>query len=254
MEEPVGDAEGSRLVAELNNILRTKEEKAFAISSLEEVVRADGVVSPAEQAVLDDMSTAIELVSEGLFTQLSKLARGAIRKRSEVMVDAPNRESYFEEYLTNKVYYEVLRRQDLGDIELNIDDADLRKLSAADGLKAKVARVDREVSDSEYDKMKDLLEDGCRAEAAEAAFVAEVAISEATPELDLVRLTREFVSRTSASERARFLDVRFSVADADGFVTDQEIEEMHKIATSLLLSSYSVHDAQLKIPVDRRAS
>ena len=88
----------------------------------------------------------------------------------------------------------------------------------------------------------------------EASFVVEVALTEVTAELDYTRLTREFVTFTTVTERARFLDILFAVADADGFVSLEEIREIHTIATHLLLSSQSVEEAQKRIPAERRAS
>jgi uncharacterized tellurite resistance protein B-like protein len=65
-------------------------------------------------------------------------------------------------------------------------------------------------------------------------------VSEATPDLDEVRFTREFVYLTTPSERARFLNILFSVVDADGFVTEDELTEIRHIAYKLMPSYRTV--------------
>jgi uncharacterized tellurite resistance protein B-like protein len=81
-----------------------------------------------------------------------------------------------------------------------------------------------------------------------SAFVAEVAVAEVTPEMDYYRLTREFFTTTSEVERVRFLDVLFSVAVADGYASNAEIEEIRAIANALKLTHQQFIDAKLKIP------
>ena len=119
---------------------------------------------------------------------------------------------------------------------------------------AKVALVDRELADEESHAMKRTLETYWNINPYEASFVVEVALAEETADLDYTRLTREFVTFTSVTERARFLDILFAVADADGFVSLEEIREIHNIATHLLLSSQYVEEALKRIPAERRAN
>ena len=68
------------------------------------------------------------------------------------------------------------------------------------------------------------------------------------------RLTREFSTSTMEEERVRFLDVLFAVADADGHVSHEEIEEIRRIAKSLNLTHKQFIGAKLKIPRERRAN
>ncbi len=254
IESPVGTAERARLVELLQAALRTPKDRALALSALEDLIQADGVVTDEERAVVEEIKTAIEAVDLGVIGQLGRLIQGPVQRRSQAVANAPNREEYFEDFIKNKVYYAVRQRLNLGELDLDIAEADLRKLSLAGGLMARVAHVDREVTEDEFDMMVNALQAGWDITREAAAFVAEVAVSEISADLDYFRLTREFSTSTTEDERVRFLDVLFAVADADGQVSHEEIEEIRGIARSLNLTHKKFIGAKLKIPRGRRAN
>jgi uncharacterized tellurite resistance protein B-like protein len=254
IESPVSAAERARLVELLQAALRTPKDRALALSSLEDLIQADDVVTDEERAVVEEIRTAIEAVNLGMIGQLGRLIRGSVQRRSQAVANAPNREEYFEDFIKNKVYYAVRQRLNLGEVDLDIPEADLRKLSLAGGLMARVAHVDREVTEDEFDRMVHALQAGWDIAREAAAFVAEVAVSEISADLDYFRLTRQFATSTTEDERVRFLDVLFAVADADGHVSHDEIEEIRRIAHSLNLTHGQFIGAKLKIPRGRRAN
>ncbi len=143
---------------------------------------------------------------------------------------------------------------ELGEAEFDIPEADLRKLSLAGGLMARVAHVDREIQDSEINYMIEILVKDWDVKTHEAAFIAEIALNEASPDLDYYRLTRRFFESTSAEEREAFLDVLFDVAAADGFVSNEELEEIRTISNTLKLTHRQYINAKLKIPRELRAT
>jgi uncharacterized tellurite resistance protein B-like protein len=254
IESPVDAAERARLVELLQAALRTPKDRALALSALEDLIQADGVVTDEERAVVEEIKTAIEAVDLGMIGQLGRLIRGTVQRRSQAVADAPNREEYFEDFIKNKVYYAVQQRLNLGQVELDIPEADLRKLSLAGGLMAQVAHIDREVTEDEFDRMVHALQSGWDITPEAATFVAEVAVSKVSADLDYFRLTRQFSTSTTEVERVRFLDVLFAVADADGRVSHDEIEEIRRIARSLNLTHKQFIGAKLKIPRERRAN
>jgi len=254
IESPVGAAERARLVELLQAALRTPKGGALALSALEDLIQADGVVTDEERAVAEEIKTAIEAVDLGIIGQLGHLIRGTVQRRSQAVANAPNREEYFEDFIKNKVYYAVRQRLNLGEVELDIPEADLRKLSLAGGLMARIAHVDREVTEDEFDTMVNALQAGWDITREAATFVAEVAVSKVSADLDYFRLTRQFSTSTTEDERVHFLDVLFAVADADGHVSHDEIEEIRRIARSLNLTHKQFIGAKLKIPRERRAN
>ena len=65
IESPVDAAERARLVEALQAALQTPEDKALALSALENLIRADGVVTKEEQRVAKEIGAAIEAVGVG---------------------------------------------------------------------------------------------------------------------------------------------------------------------------------------------
>jgi uncharacterized tellurite resistance protein B-like protein len=246
LETPVGDDERARLVADLQDALRTSEERELTISALDELIHADGAVTEEELAVFDEIKSAINTGDAGIFTPLARLIRGPVQRRSSVVANAPNREQYLDDFVKNKVYYSVQQRLNLGEGQLNITDEELRKLSLAGGLMAKVAHVDQNVTEDEFDSMVQALEAGWDISPESAALVAQVAASEVSADLDYFRLTREFFSSTTGDERVRFLDVLFAVAESDGGISHYENEEIRRIAFSLNLTHDQFIDAKKK--------
>ena len=251
IKSPVGDAERERLVDQLKGQLQSDEDKALAKQALEELVGADGVVTDEERAAIDSIEEEIDAVNFGRF---GRLISGSLSRREEAVQDAPNREEHFEDYIKNKVYYGVQLRKDDQDFSLDVPDSELRLLSLAGGLMARVAHVDLEVTDDEIAAMVKALESGWELSDDQAAFVVEVAVSEIGPDMDYYRLTREFFENTENDQRVGFLNVLFAVGDADGRVTNEEIEEIRSIANALRLPHKNFIDAKLTIPKDRRSS
>jgi uncharacterized tellurite resistance protein B-like protein len=254
IESPIGPQERARLVEDLKTTLTSSADKALALSALDDLIHADGEITESERAVVEEIRAAIESVDVSILGKIGRLIQGPIRRRSEAIANAPNREAYLEDFIRNKVYYALRQRLRQGAENLNLPDDALRKLSLAGGLMARVAHVDREVTEAEIAAMEAALQRHWKITPTEAALIAEVAVSSLAPDMDFYRLTREFFTSTSPDERVKFLDVLFAVADADGHVSFEEIEEIRAIANVLRTTHKQFIDAKLKIPRQRRAN
>ena len=243
LEAPIDEAERARLVAELQDALRSPQDRALALGTLDEMLHADGEVTEEEERVAAEIREAIEAVDVGLF---SRLVKGMTQRRTEATIDAPNREDYLDDFLQNKVYYGVRRRLALGEGELDLDELALRTLSLAGGMMAQVARVHPDVTDDQVAAMVGALQRHWHLTEEEAAFVAGVAISETATLLDRYRLARRFAEACSYEERAEFLQVLFAVAAADGNLTHEETEEVREISHWLKLSHRDFIEAKIK--------
>ena len=253
IDSPVDDAERERLIADLQSALVSKQDKELAISELDQMIHADGELTPEEEAVVEEVKAAIGAADSRIFGGMGRLVRGPVSRRSQIVANAPNRELYFEDFMDNRIYYNIRRRLDLNADGLHISDDDIRKFSLAGGLMARVAYVDRDVTESEYEYMKNALGRCWQIGEEETAVVIEVAVSEISKDLDYYRLSREFFESTNEDERICFLDVLYAVADGDGRVSFEEIEEIRTIANMLKLTHKQFIDAKLKIPRERRS-
>ncbi len=256
-ESPIGAAERAWLVDQLCQAIRTEQDKALIISSLKDMVEADGVMTEAEQAVLSEIKMMIENVDTGIFDTLKHFLQDALQRRVQTMSAAPNREKYFKEFLRNKVYYEIRRRMESGEAKLDIPDDYLRKLGTIGGMMARVAQVDNIVLEKEMDKMGSIAETGWGAmsilqtgwglSSEAAAVVIEIAMSEVSKNFDYLRMSRDFFDIATPAERADLLELLFAVANADGHISNDEFNEIRTIADYLLLSNHRVNEAYSKI-------
>ena len=252
MHAPIDDAERQRLIEDLQSAMRTPKQKELIVQALDQMANADGEVTEEETAVINQIKQAIHNVDTSVVSQLGKLVGFAMKRRSTVAAKAPNRERFFNDFVKNKVFYAVARRLRIDQKEINIPEDQLRMLSLAGGLMAMVAHVDQQVVEEEFEAMVQAMETHWGVGKETAVFVAEIAVSEAAGELDHHRTVREFATSITPEERIRFIDVLFAVADADGHVTYDEIEEIRAITRSMHVHNQEFIKAKLKIPRERR--
>jgi len=251
IESPVGPEERQRLLNELQLAIGSAADKAMALSILEDVCQADGLFTDDERVVFDEIKANINAAQTGVVGAVSKLLGGALRRRSDALATAPNREHFFDDFIRNKIYFKISLRLQTDQANIQIAEPLLRKLCAAAGLMARIAHADDEIADEEFNAISDSLQTGWGLSEQEAALVAEIAISEVGAGMELHRLTREFFEATDDTERMQFLETLFQVAEAHGGTSHVEIEEVRKIAKMLHLSHRDFISAKLK---DRRES
>lgn len=254
MDSPVSAAERADLIGDLQGALRSADDKALVMQTLENLVQADGTITPEEQAVVTEIQRALDEVDVGFFRQLSFLLQGPMQRRTDAVRRAANREQYFEEFVRNKVYYGLRRKLDQERIELELSDETLRRLSSFGGLMAKVAHIDGQVTEEELAEMVHVLQSVMQVTQEQAHLITEIAVSEVSHELDFLRLTRELAASITPEEGERLLHMLFMVAEADGFVSAEEIEEIFKISYSLNLTHRQFIQAKLTIAAENRAS
>lgn len=245
---PVGEAERERLVRELADLLETTTEKEQVAEALADVIQADGTVTETEKQVVAAIIQAIDHVDVSALGRLGRIVRHAVQRRQDAAANAPNRETQFDEFVHNRVYYRVCER--LAQKELNLNEAALRKLSLAGGLLARVAEVDQQVATTEIEAMTQVLQANWGVDHAAAAFVTEVAISEVKEGLDYYQLVEGFKAITNESERLHFLDALFAVAHADRDLFHEESEQIRRIARGLDLSRAQFMAARQRIMKD----
>jgi uncharacterized tellurite resistance protein B-like protein len=254
IETPVGEAERARLVADLQANLKSSEDKELAITMIDELVSADGEITAEERESVEQIKSAVRDANVGVLGSMGNFLGSSVNRRSNKVANAPNRELYLDDYVKNKVYYNVSRRLELEETAIDIPEKELRRLSLAGGLMARVAYVDHEVQEGEFDSMVSAIQNNWELSDVEAALVAESAVSAITKGLDYYRMSRQFFESTTEDERIHFMDALFAVANGDEGVSYLEIEEIRTIATVLKLTHKQFIDAKLKIPRERRAN
>jgi uncharacterized tellurite resistance protein B-like protein len=252
VESPVEEAERQRLITELEERLSSVEEKNLVIQALDQLVETSDGVGEAELMVVNEIKAEIQNAKTGSSHRWNLFARSSVKQRSESLQNLPNRELFLDDFVKNKIFYDVNRRLKIENSAQVISESELRKLCLAGGLLARIAYVDGQIKDVEAQVIQQGIQRFWMISEVEAALVLEVALSNVSQGLDLYRLNRQFFECTSDDERLRFLNALFVVAASDGFVTNDEIEEIRSIALGLLMTHEQFIDAKLKIPREQR--
>lgn len=245
IDSPIDPNERNRLVAELQAAIITPSDKELAKTTLDSIIQADGILAPEERAAAEVIQAAIDHVSVNVFAQMGKLMRLSMHRRDQSVSETSNREHHLEDFLRNRVYYKVRRRMDQEQIEIDLPDAELRKLGLAGGLLARVAHVDEQVTDEEFATIVQALRNGWNLSPEHATLVAETALATFERGLDFYRTSREFFAATNEAERIRFVNTLFDVAAADDKLSHEETEEIRTIAFVLKLTHKQFIDAKM---------
>jgi uncharacterized tellurite resistance protein B-like protein len=246
LDSPIGVDERSKLIQELTAQVSNPEDAALVKETLQQMVEADGQVTEEEQRTIQEVVDAMGSGSSSVFRSLSGLMKRPVARRSETATGAPGREAHLDDFINNKIFYEIERRLELDQMETSISEEDRRRLSLAGGLLARVANVDDEISDEEFDFIRGVLQAQWELEPEASAYVTQVAISEISKGMDYFRLTREFFKATTAGEREKFVFILFKIGAADGDLTFEETEEIRTIANGLKLTHQQFIDAKMR--------
>lgn len=256
LHSPVTPQERERLVEDLASQIRTERDRKLALEYLEALVHADGSLPAEEEQVFAEIREAIEQADTGVLGLMGSLVGSAVSRRSAAAADYPNRERHLEDFVRNRIYYSLSRRLHLEERDLlsELPEGRLRTLSLAGGLMARIAHVDKDISDEELTLIVRALQQDWDLSQEEATFVAGVATTEVATKLDRYRLTREFYEATERKQRLDFLRTLFEVAAADGKASHDEIEEIRTISRAFKLTHREFIEAKLTLPKERRAS
>ena len=252
MDSPVGPGEREELLKKVLSHIKSDEDKAFVLETIEKLFQADGVVSGEEDALLEEIRGMVSDVDTGIFARLTNMMKGVLTRRDEAYKTGAQGGRNIDDYMKNTVYYQLQLERKGKDIEFVVPEEDLRKLCLAGGLLARIAAIDAEISESEKQTIAQVLSAEWGLSEQEACFVAEVSCQRTVKGLDYFHLTRGFFDCTSFDERRRFLKCLFQIANASEKTSYDETEEIRKISNSLKLAHKDFIEAKLTIPDEER--
>lgn len=251
LESPVEDAEIVQLVDQLKSVLTDNNDRKIVMDYLHQIATIDGELSGEELAVLNEIENELtSSSSSGFMSSLRKMFGGSVDRRSTAVSQSATRDQYFNDFIQNKVYYELQRNGK----SLNIADQELRRIGLAGGLMARIVYVDHTVTKAETDTMAEVIQRYWGTDEETAVFIANVAIASVDTTYDYFRMTREFYEETTPEERIAFLDVLFNIAASDGQATFNEIEEIRLVSRGLNMPNETFINAKIKIPREKRAA
>jgi len=252
IDSPVSSEERDELLGEVLAQIRSEEDKDLVVGTLENLFKADGVVSNEERVLLEEVKKGVSDVSTGIAARLSGMIKGAMGKRVQTYGAATQRDSRIDDYIKNTVYYQLKSESEKKGMIIELPEQKIRKLCLAAGLLARISAVDSGISDEEKQSIKQVLSTEWSMSEQEARAVTEISCNRTLKGLDYFHLTREFFDCTSIDERRKFLKCLFQIANASDKTSYDETEEIRKIAKSLKLSHRDFIEAKLTIPDEDR--
>lgn len=248
MDSPVTAEETQQLLAAVLEGIRSKDDKTFVLDALRKLFQCDATVSPEESALLEEIERAVAGVSTDLASRMAKALRSALNKRGRACAAVTRRDERFDDYIHNTIYYQLTAQMEESQTTIDASEADLRKLSLAAGLMARIAHVDAEISDEERRAMRRAVATDWGLSDREADLLVTISCDRTTRGLDYYRLSRGFFEHTTLDERKKFLRTLFRIADASEQTAYEEVEEIRNIAKSLKLSNDDFIKAKMSVP------
>ncbi len=240
---PVLASERAELIAHAAAHIRGASDKALALEAVDNMIRADGIVDPEEDAVAREVRAAFAAVDVSLFAQLA-------RRIATVFQPPPSREAGLDLWRANPIAYYLQSRED--DAEQVADRPDVAVASLAAGIMAQVVRITPASAEQERPVLVEALQADWGVSPARAAQIADAALTLSRRDIDYHRLSRELVLLTDETQRVRLLDTLFTIANTADQVAPEEIDAIRVIANRLNLTHQQFIAAKLKIAPEQR--
>jgi len=249
MDSPVDESEREILLEDVLAALRNTSEKEQVLQTIETLIAIDGKISEEEKTIFNELKTAIESKQTGVLGLLSQLTGGVLKKKREIGKDIMLREQQLEDFIRNKILYDFRRKYP----ELTgISEEQLKKLCSASALLGRVAFVDGDFSQKEFEILVSLLISEWNLTEPDANLLAEIVHRRVMEGVDYHYLTHSFFEQTTPEERKHFIKCLFQMANASEKTSNEEIEEIRSIAKSLKIDHSDFIDAKLTISdIDR---
>ncbi|MDH4238092.1 MAG: TerB family tellurite resistance protein [Phycisphaerae bacterium] len=252
MDSPVSTEERMNLLRSVLEQIKSEEDKELVVSTLEKLVKADGVVTEEEKAVLEEVKNGVWDMNIGLLARVSKMIKTAVTGRDQHYKTAAQRESQIDDYIENNIYYNLKSESEKKGIKFDLPSEQVKKLCLAAGLLSRISAVDSDISDDEKRIIKNVLSTQWGLSEQQAQIVTQISCDKNLQGLDYFRLTRGFFDCTTLDERRDFIKCLFRIANASEKTSYDETEEIRKISNSLKLTHKDFIDAKLTIPDEDR--
>ena len=236
MDSAVSDEETEQLIGRVLEQIKSSQDKDFVINAVEKLIEADGVVTEDEQLILEEIKQAVENVDTGIFGKLGKALKMCIGKRNTAYSAGAQREEQIEDFVKNTIYYQLAKDGEAEDIQSRLGEEKVRQVCLAAGLMARVAHVDKDISQDELTAIKNVLQTSWGLNDKEAETVARISCERTLKGLDYFRLARSFFQCSDVEQRRSFLRSLFYIANASENTSNDEVEEIRSISNSLKLT------------------
>lgn len=235
MEYPMTENELQHLLRDFNRLIKTPEQREYAINAVAKVIASDGVVTEEEQEALNYMSRSIK--EDTLLDKLIELLKKALflarerRKKSAALTY--NREKDLDDFQFNPVFFQLTRKAKELNQPLQFTKHELRKLCLAGALMARVVQADEIIHDDELALMLEELVEKWKMSEDAAWIVMSVALNKDYGDMDILRISRQFYEVSDRDERNQFFEVLGAIAYADDHLSTEELDALEDLGAHL---------------------
>jgi uncharacterized tellurite resistance protein B-like protein len=230
MDAPVSPEEQQQMIQELLQMIQTDSERRFAAEALSRIIRADGVVYPAEIEFVDAIEKQLAEIDTGFMREMNSLVRTLSSSQETAKTDEI---THALRRVMHDHFAETARAT--RDWDLGLPREELQKLCLAAILMAHIAGSDADIDPQEEAVIAQAIATHWQLNEQQAKCIADLALTGALARLDLIRVCRQFHEITTELERQQLIDTLNTIAMADGSFSEDEFGNIQLIANNLKL-------------------
>ncbi|MDP6558791.1 MAG: TerB family tellurite resistance protein [Candidatus Binatia bacterium] len=244
--ERVGAEEMKRVTRRFLSRVRRGKDRRMLVEAVEHLLKSDDHMAEGEKEWLRELEESLSASKRSVFfiDELKSLLRigGAGGGRIH-----EGREADLHDFIHNRVLFKLRRR--LGPERLGEEGTPekLKKLTLSCALLGRVGYVNNEFLPQEEEFIKKILHEVWGASPSLAEAVMETADEAIRQGMDLHRLVKEVKETMSPAERRLLLEGVFALSLAEGKMSNDEVEDIRKIAYMLDFSHKQFIAAKLKV-------
>ena len=244
--EKVHAEEAKRALRRFLSRIRKPAERRKLVQAVEQLLKGDGELADAEREWLEDLEQAIAETSGGSF--LLDGLRSFIRLGGQsVESSAGGREAELHDFIHNRVLFKLRRRLGSKRLEREGKPEKLKKITLSAALLVQVGYVDEEFLPQEEKFIQSVLCKVWGLSSPTAEAITKIAAETMTRSVDQYRLINEAKATMSTAERKVLVEGLFTLANVEGKMSVEEIEEIRDIAHAFGFSHKEFINAKLKV-------
>lgn len=233
LADPIAESEAATIVDDFLASSRGAE-RATVIAAVRDLLLSDGDLDDREASFIDSLENAQkEATTASVFVSQLKRLWGAGKGDDD---DRFRRSDLIDEFIRNRVLYQVKRRLLVADGGAALDEdteKELRYTCALAALLGHIAGADQVFDADERAAIAEILDQISILQARDIDIIVEIVESEVLSDVGYGSFARELNEVATREEKLKILSLLFDVAAADGEISHQEHEEIRKISKAL---------------------
>ena len=229
LHSPVSGEERNALIANLRDQIKAPHERQLALALIEELISADGVVTPDERGVLKHIRSTLDPQSTNPLIPILR----TFGFFNDPQPPTLPREELIGDYVNNRIFFnirqQILVRDEYSHIGLSDETA--RQMSLGLGMLLLVAIADGPLNDEERVRIEATLHETWGLSDLHFKMIRDV-IDQEINDLSLFQLTNQYRLRTNHVEQLNLLNHLCITAISDGEINAAESAIIGQIANS----------------------